>query len=108
MSLEQVVAFFVFAVVTSITPGPNNVMLTATGANFGIRRGIPHMLGVGLGFALMLFVVAAGAGRVLLGNPEAMWWLRVVGIAVLLWLAWKIATAGRGGPAARPRPITFL
>jgi threonine/homoserine/homoserine lactone efflux protein len=107
MSLEQVIAFVVFAVVTSITPGPNNVMLTATGANVGIRRGLPHVLGVGLGFALMVFVVAAGAGAALLENPEMMRWLRVVGIAVLLWLAWKIATAARADGEARKRPIGF-
>ena len=108
MTLEQVVAFFVFAVVTSITPGPNNVMLTATGANFGIRRGLPHVLGVSLGFALMIFVVAAGAGTALIDNPAAMRVLRYVGILVLLWLAWKIATAGRAGPAGRERPVGFI
>jgi threonine/homoserine/homoserine lactone efflux protein len=108
MSLEQVVAFVVFAVVTSITPGPNNVMLTATGANVGIRRGLPHMFGVALGFALMLFLVAAGAGGVLLASPEAMRVLRILGVVVLLWLAWKIATAGRAGAAARERPIGFF
>ena len=108
MSLEQVAAFFVFAVVTSITPGPNNVMLTATGANVGIRRGLPHMFGVALGFALMLFLVAAGLGGALLENTTAMRVLRFVGIAVLLWLAWKIANAGRPGAAERERPIGFF
>jgi len=108
MSLEQVAAFFVFAIVTSITPGPNNIMLTATGANVGIRRGLPHMFGVALGFALMLFLVAAGAGTALLANPGAMRVLRIVGIVVLLWLAWKIATAGRGAEGAQERPIGFL
>ena len=108
MPLEQLIAFVVFAVVTSITPGPNNVMLTATGANVGIRRGMPHVLGVALGFALMLFVFAAGAGAALLANPAFMGALRIVGIAVLLWLAWKIATAGRGEAAARRRPVGFF
>ena len=107
MDLEQVVAFFVFAIVTSITPGPNNIMLTATGANFGMRRGLPHALGVALGFALMIFLVAAGVGGVLLANEAAMRVLRYVGIAVLLWLAWKIATAKRAD-AAGGRPISFL
>jgi threonine/homoserine/homoserine lactone efflux protein len=107
MSLEQVIAFVIFAVVTSITPGPNNVMLTATGANVGIRRGLPHVLGVGLGFALMIFVVAAGAGAALLENPEIMRWLRIAGIAVLFWLAWKIATAAHPGAESRAKPINF-
>ncbi len=108
MSHEQVAAFFVFAIVTSITPGPNNVMLTATGANVGVRRGLPHMFGVALGFALMIFMVAVGLGGALLESPAAMQVLRVAGIAVLLWLAWKIATAGRSGAAAGRRPIGFF
>jgi threonine/homoserine/homoserine lactone efflux protein len=108
MSLEHMTAFAVFAVVTSITPGPNNVMLTATGANVGIRRGLPHMLGVALGFALMLFLVAAGAGSVLTDSPEVMRVLRYGGVAMLLWLAWKIATAGRTEAAAGERPVGFF
>jgi threonine/homoserine/homoserine lactone efflux protein len=108
MSFEQAAAFVVFAVVTSITPGPNNVMLTATGANVGIRRGLPHMFGISLGFALMLFVVSAGAGTALLASPEAMRVLRLVGIAVLFWLAWKIATTKRSPTGKRERPIGFF
>ena len=108
MSFEQVVAFLIFAVVTSITPGPNNIMLTATGANVGMRRGLPHMFGIALGFALMLFLVAAGVGRALLASPASMDVLRYVGIAVLLWLAWKISTAGRTADSGRDRPIGFL
>jgi threonine/homoserine/homoserine lactone efflux protein len=108
MSFEQVIAFVLFAVVTSITPGPNNVMLTATGANVGVRRGLPHMFGVAFGFSLMLFLIAAGAGTVLTENPLAMQVLRIFGIGILLWLAWKIATAGRAGPPDKRRPIGFL
>jgi threonine/homoserine/homoserine lactone efflux protein len=104
MSLEQLIAFSVFAFVTSVTPGPNNIMLTATGANVGVRRGLPHLFGVALGFALMIFLVAAGIGSVLIDNPMAMRVLRIAGIAILLYLAWKIATARRtrDGPASRP------
>ena len=108
MDLEQIAAFFIFAFVTSITPGPNNVMLTATGANVGIRRGLPHMFGVSVGFAVMIFLVAAGLGSVLLDSPKAMQVLRVLGILVLFWLSWKIATAGRPGAAGRERPIGFF
>ena len=106
MSAEQLVAFSVFAVVTSVTPGPNNLMLTATGANVGIRRGLPHLFGVNLGFAVMVFVVAAGAGSALLASPVFLGAIRYVGIAVLLWLAWRIATAGRAAAADQP-PIRF-
>lgn len=108
MSVEEIFAFVVFAVATSITPGPNNVMLAATGGNVGFRRGLPHAAGVSLGFALMIFVVAAGLGAVILDNPIVMRLLRYLGIAVLLWLAWKIATAGRAGEGKRERPIGFF
>jgi threonine/homoserine/homoserine lactone efflux protein len=108
MSLEQIVAFAVFAFVTSITPGPNNIMLTATGANVGVRRGLPHIFGVALGFALMIFLVAAGIGSVLIDNPTAMRALRIAGIAVLLWLAFKIATARRASGGEQRRPIGFF
>ena len=108
MSVEQLIAFAVFAFVTSATPGPNNVMLTATGANVGIRRGVPHVLGVALGFGLMVFLVAAGIGSALIDNAAAMRVLRIAGIAVLLWLAWRIATASRAHAGARERPIGFV
>lgn len=108
MSLDQAAAFALFAFVTSITPGPNNVMLTATGANVGIVRGLPHMFGIALGFSLMLFLVAAGAGAALIANPPALLALRIVGVAVLLLLAWKIATAKRAGTGERQRPVGFL
>jgi threonine/homoserine/homoserine lactone efflux protein len=108
MSLEQLLAFSVFAFVTSVTPGPNNIMLTATGANVGVRRGLPHLFGVALGFALMIFLVAAGIGSVLVDNPMAMRALRLAGVAILLYLAWKIATAGRARDGAASRPIGFF
>jgi len=108
MRLEPILAYFVFSIVTSITPGPNNVMLTATGANVGIRRGIPHMLGICFGFGLMLFLVTAGIGTAFIENASLMLGLKVVGIAVLVWLAWRIATAGRAKAGERERPIGFF
>jgi threonine/homoserine/homoserine lactone efflux protein len=108
MRLEPILAYFVFSVVTSVTPGPNNMMLTATGANVGIRRGIPHLLGISIGFGLMLFIVTAGIGTALTENETLMLTLKVAGIAVLLWLSWKIATAGRTSTNERERPIGFF
>ena len=108
MSADSLAAFAVFAFVSSITPGPNNVMLTATGANVGLRRGLPHLFGVALGFGLMLFLVAAGAGTALTQNPAGLRVLRYLGIAALIWLAWKIATASRAEATVRERPIGFL
>ncbi len=85
-----------FAVSMSATPGPNNTMVAASGANWGFRRTVPHMLGVATGFALMLLVVALGAGEALRGRPWVHEVLRWVGVAYLLWLAWRIATARPG------------
>lgn len=107
MLLEPFLAFTVFSVVTAITPGPNNIMLTATGANVGVRRGMPHLLGVIVGFGIMQFIFVGGAGTLLGSLPQLITALRVIGIAVLLWLAWKIASAGRSG-AVRERPMGFF
>jgi threonine/homoserine/homoserine lactone efflux protein len=108
MRLEPILAYFVFSIVTSVTPGPNNVMLTATGANVGIRRGLPHMFGITFGFGFMLFLLTAGVGTAFLANPTVLLVLKIAGILVLLWLSWKIATAGRAKNAERERPIGFL
>ena len=60
MTYDILLALIAFAFVSSITPGPNNLMLMASGANFGFRRTIPHMLGIGLGFTFMVLLVGAG------------------------------------------------
>lgn len=97
-----------FIVVSSITPGPNNVMLTASGANFGYRRSVPHMLGITVGCALMLFLVGAGLGAVFEQLPQMYTVLQYLGAAYLVWLAWKIATSGQAGQAeAKARPFGF-
>ncbi len=70
MRLEPILAYFVFSIVTSVTPGPNNVMLTATGANVGIRRGLPHLFGISFGFGFMLFLLTAGVGTALHRQPD--------------------------------------
>jgi threonine/homoserine/homoserine lactone efflux protein len=106
MSVELLLALSAFAFVSSITPGPNNLMLMASGVNFGFRRTLPHMLGVGLGFMLMVALVGVGLAGVFAAWPPAQRILQVVSVAYLLWLAWKIAQAappeagGRRGAAA--------
>src|SRR3954447_631526 len=79
MRLEPILAYVVFSVVTSVTPGPNNVMLTATGANVGIRRGIPHLLGITFGFGAMLFLLTAGLATALTENATLMLVLKIGG-----------------------------
>lgn len=93
MSTQLILAMFSFAFVTSITPGPNNLMLLASGANFGFKRTIPHMIGISLGMAVLLILTLAGLGSLFVAWPMAQTALKVVGVMYLLWLAWKIATA---------------
>lgn len=106
-ALAGSLALFMFA--SSITPGPNNVMLAASGLNFGFRRSIPHMLGISLGMMSMLILVGAGMGSVFLRFPWFYDVLRYAGAAYLLYLAWRIATAGGMDDAdQRGRPMTLL
>jgi len=110
MAPDLVWALLGFVVVTLFTPGPNNTMLMTSGLNFGFRRGLPHMWGVSLGFAVMVLAVGLGLGTVFQLYPALYMVLKYVGAAYLLYLAWQIATAGpmeEGGPE-RSRPITFL
>ncbi|BCA29280.1 LysE family translocator [Metapseudomonas otitidis] len=109
MSLELLLAFALFALVTSITPGPNNMMLLASGVNFGIRRSLPHMLGISIGFMVMVAAVGLGLHQVFEQVPLLYSLLRYGGAAYLVYLAWKIAGSGapddtKGGA----RPFTFL
>jgi threonine/homoserine/homoserine lactone efflux protein len=98
----------VFALAAAFTPGPNNIMLTASGANFGFRRTIPHMLGVTMGFSLLLLGVAFGLGALFSTYPAIQDTLRLAGCAYLLYFAWRIATARRPNGADGGRPFTIL
>lgn len=106
---DLLIAFFMFALVSSITPGPNNVMLLASGVNFGFRRSIPHMLGITLGFSLMVLVMGVGLGEVFIKYPIAYEVLRYVSAIYLLYLAWRIVRSGPiDNASAAKKPITFL
>lgn len=107
MTTEQVLAFVLFAIVAAITPGPSNVILASTGANAGVRRGLPTLFGLTLGMGSMMFLVAFGLGSLVLANPVILRGLKWGGVAVLLWLAWKIATASRGGAPATTGVLGF-
>jgi threonine/homoserine/homoserine lactone efflux protein len=93
MNPELLYAAALFALVSSITPGPNNTMILASGVNFGLRRSLPHLAGICLGFGFMLAVVGLGLHAVLDAYPIILKTLRYVGAAYLLWLAYKLATA---------------
>jgi threonine/homoserine/homoserine lactone efflux protein len=109
MTYDLMIALLGFAFVTSVTPGPNNMMLLASGVNFGFRRTVPHMLGISLGHALMVFLVGLGLAGVFRAWPLALTVLKVASVAYMLWLAWKIAQAGAPGEGrAKAVPMTFL
>lgn len=98
-----------YSFVMSITPGPNNVMLTASGASFGFRRTLPHMLGITIGFPVMVVAVGLGLGEVFTRYPQLHLALKYAGAAYLLYLAWRIAQAsGPDSGEAGGKPLTFL
>jgi threonine/homoserine/homoserine lactone efflux protein len=109
MTLDLFTALVTFALVTVITPGPNNLMLMASGANFGFRRTMPHMLGIGLGFPSMVVLVGVGVMQVFDLWPVSYTILKVLSVAYLLYLAWKIANAAPPKEAqTEGKPLTFL
>lgn len=110
MSPDLLAALIAFAFVSSVTPGPNNLMLLASGVNFGFRRTVPHMLGIGIGFTVMVALVGLGLAGVFTAWPPARAALQAVSVVYLLWLAWKIAQAAPPGnaPDSRGRPLSFL
>lgn len=107
MTIEQTAAFLLFAVVAAVTPGPSNVMLAAAGAGGGVREGLPCLLGVTIGMALMMFLVPLGLGSLVLGHPLAMAVLKWCGAGFLLWLAWRIGTSAGADTPAEGRPVGF-
>jgi threonine/homoserine/homoserine lactone efflux protein len=110
LSLDLLMGLALFALVTSITPGPNNTMLLASGVNFGFNRTIPHMLGVTCGFFVLVVAVGFGLGAVFQTYPLLYTVLRYVGAAYLLYLAWKIAHSGPVSESenGESKPITYL
>ncbi len=109
MTNELILATVTFAFVSTITPGPNNLMLMASGANWGLRRTVPHLAGVSLGVVAMVLVLGAGLAQVFVRYPAVAVALKVASLGYMLWLAWRIATAaapeGGGGGG---RPLSFL
>ena len=109
MTFELITALVVFAFVSSATPGPNNLMLMASGANFGFARTIPHMLGIAIGFSVMILLVGAGLVQVFDAWPVSYTILKVASVLYMSWLAWKIARASSTAEGdTTGRPMTFL
>lgn len=108
MTYDVFAALLLFVFATSFTPGPNNIMVTASGVNFGFARTVPHMAGITAGF-VVLVVAAAGLGAVFAAAPGLQTALKIAGALYMLWLAWKVANS-RPDSGARidlARPMTF-
>ncbi len=108
MAADQVIAFLVFSFVAAVTPGPSNLMLTATGAAAGFARGLPCLAGVAAGMGALMFAVALGLGGLVVGHPLAMRVLNFAGAAFLLWLAFRIATARPAEAGVAAEPVGFM
>ena len=110
---DLIVALAVFALVGSMSPGPNNLLVTVSGTAFGFVRTVPHMLGVAVGFAVMVMAIGLGLAKVFAVDPDIHRWLRMVGAAYLIYLAVRIALAGDPGAGAgvgqgTRRPLGFV
>ena len=108
MTFDQATAFFLFSVVAAITPGPSNTMIVATGSAWGLWRGLPCALGSAVGMGMLLVASALGFGQLIVAQPMLIKALNWGGAAFLLWLSWKIATAGRAQETTNAEPVGFL
>lgn len=108
MNIDMLVALSVFCLVSSITPGPNNLMLLSSGINFGLRRSLGHLFGVALGFNAMVILVGIGVSQVFEAYPTSYLVLKYLSITYLLYLAYKIANSGSlGDEKEGQKPISF-
>ena len=109
MSFDLLVALVAFAAAMAWTPGPNNLMLLTSGVNFGLARTMPHLIGICVGFPLMIVIVGVGIGQVFISFPLLYTVLKALSVLYMIWLAWKIANAGpmKKEAVAATRPMRF-
>ena len=104
--MELILPILLFAISATITPGPNNIMLMASGLNFGIQKSIPHLLGVTIGFPFMVILIGLGFQIVFEKYPLLHEIIKIAGIIYLVYLAWRIATSARQSLEG-PKPVPF-
>ena len=108
-SIETLLAITLFVVSTTITPGPNNIMIMTSGLNYGISRSLPHLLGICFGFPLMVLAIGLGLGTLFEQYPGIHEVIKYLGIAYMLFLAWKIATSHTDVNKTRAaKPLSFI
>jgi threonine/homoserine/homoserine lactone efflux protein len=110
MSLDLLLPLCAFASVSSITPGPNNAMMLASGLNYGFARSLPHLFGICCGFSFMIFTTGLGLHAVFEQFPLLQVILKYAGAIYLLWLAWKLAHAApmSAEQASLSKPMGFV
>ena len=111
MDTSLLPGLLIFALVSSITPGPNNLMLMTSGVNFGLRATIPHLLGVVIGHALMTIALGMGISSLFNSIPQSHLALKIVGVTYVLFLAWKIFNSDSGEEtqnATKGTPFSFF
>ena len=103
-------AMALFAFVTSVTPGPNNMMLLASGVNFGFKRTIPHIFGITFGHFILLMATGAGVEKLLEVYPDSFLVMKALGMAYLVYLSWKILRSGAPNPSGKQssKPLGFI
>jgi threonine/homoserine/homoserine lactone efflux protein len=107
--VENFPALLLFTFSASITPGPNNVMILTSGLNYGVRRSLPHLLGIVLGFSFMVLVLGFGFGLIFTRFPFLHTFIKVAGVLYLLFLAWRVANTRSGGiEGINKSPLNFL
>jgi threonine/homoserine/homoserine lactone efflux protein len=108
MSPNQAEAFFLFALVTAVTPGPSNTLILATGSTVGAHRGLPCVLGAAVGMSALLFCSTLGLGQLIIAQPTLLKVLNGCGVAFLLWMAWRIANADGPADVSATKPAGFF
>ena len=107
MTLATLISFSMFALMAAITPGPNNIMLAASGANYGFRRTLPHIIGICFGFGCLVIAGGFGVGRFLENFPHFFSILKVFSLLFLLYLVWKVGTASSPKLSPNSQPMRF-
>lgn len=107
--MDLILAIITFAFVSSISPGPNNIMLTSSGLNFGIYRSLPQLFGVVIGFPIMILIIGFGLGAVFVSQPSVQFVLKIVGSSYLVYLAYRISQQSQVNIGnTKAKPLTFI